>query len=72
MSVIAQAKMYNIRPSEVLYIKDEYTAYCFNEACTNFMLHIKNKEKPDYTRVKKKKVQNKHYSNFTSMYNDLK
>lgn len=36
------------------------------------MLHIKNKEKPDYTRVKKKKVQNKHYSNFTSMYNELK
>ena len=32
--LLAMVKRYNKLPSELMSIEDEYTAYCFNEACT--------------------------------------
>lgn len=34
LSVIAIATTFGSLPSEVMHIKDEYTAFCFDEACT--------------------------------------
>ena len=47
-NVIAIAKEFGCLPSEVMSIKDEYTAYCFNEACINVLMRIKNKETPHW------------------------
>lgn len=40
------AKAYNKLPSEIMRIQDEYTAYCFDEACDEIMYHIGKEEKP--------------------------
>lgn len=32
--------MWSVRPSELLFIKDEYTAYCFDQACGHFGMSI--------------------------------
>ncbi|HFL3268798.1 TPA: hypothetical protein ACG3Q9_001855 [Clostridioides difficile] len=34
--------MYNKMPSEILRIKDEYTSFCFDEACMFLVDAIKN------------------------------
>ena len=36
----------SILPSQVMGIEDEYTAFCFNEACALIITRLKNKEKP--------------------------
>lgn len=36
----------SILPSQVMGIEDEYTAFCFNEACALIVSRLKNKEKP--------------------------
>ena len=33
MRVINQSRQYNLRPSEIINISDEYTSFCFDEAC---------------------------------------
>lgn len=33
MRIINQSRTYKLRPSEVINIDDEYTAFCFDEAC---------------------------------------
>ena len=38
MRIINQSLKFNKLPSEILRIKDEYTAFCFDEAC----LYISN------------------------------
>lgn len=37
--------MYNKMPSEILRIKDEYTSFCFDEACMFLVDAIKNGKK---------------------------
>lgn len=37
--------MYNRMPSEILRIKDEYTSFCFDEACMFLVDAIKNDKK---------------------------
>ncbi|EGT3786020.1 hypothetical protein [Clostridioides difficile] len=37
--------MYNKMPSEILRIKDEYTSFCFDEACMFLVDAIKNDKK---------------------------
>lgn len=60
MSVLTMAKEYNKRPSEVIFIDDPYTAYCFDEACS-FILeqwdyeNNKWKVKPIWKEEKEKK-----------------
>ena len=67
VSVIAQAKMYNIRPSEVLYIKDEYTAYCFDEACALIRIRMEKGEEPVFRDIETKK----HYSSYLELAKDV-
>ncbi|WP_369703029.1 hypothetical protein [Clostridium moutaii] len=39
------AKTYKTRPSQILSIEDNYTAFCFDEAC-DYILSELSKEKP--------------------------
>jgi hypothetical protein len=54
-------------PSEVLRIKDEYTSFCFDEACMYIIEKLENKEEPrfiesetDQTTVKRKTFLDEH------------
>ena len=58
------SKQYSCLPSEVLGITDDYTAFCFNEACCEIMLRIQNDEKPHYRVQGEQTEQPKHYNNF--------
>ena len=42
------ARMYQERPSNILGIDDEYTSFCFDEACTYIMSKIDNGENPKF------------------------
>lgn len=63
-SVIAMSKMYNCLPSDLLKIEDDYTSFCFNEACAIIMMKIDKGEKPIY----KTEQEEQHYSNFKDLY----
>ena len=41
-------------PSQILRIEDDYTAYCFDEACALIMSKIDNDEKPKFKKIKEK------------------
>lgn len=56
------AQRYRKTPAEILSISDQYTAYCFNEACAVIMSHMDNKEEPTFTS---------RYKSFTDLYNDV-
>ncbi len=43
MSVLAMAKNYNQRPSQIINLTGEYEAFCFDEACTYIVSEL-NKE----------------------------
>ena len=53
------SKQYNCLPSEILGIEDDYTAFCFNEACMNIIIHLESGEKPRYIENKKNDYPNK-------------
>lgn len=62
------AERYKCLPSEILGIKDDYTAYCFNEACCQLMIRLDNEEKPYYIEQREQAEEPKHYSNFKDFY----
>ena len=43
MSILAMAKQFNQRPSQIINLTDEYEAFCFDEACTYIISEL-NKE----------------------------
>jgi hypothetical protein len=52
--------MYKKTPSELLFIQDEYTAFCLNQACAYIRSKIEyDKEEPVFT---------KKYSSFSQLY----
>lgn len=66
-SVISIAVRYDVRPSEVMGIKDDYTAFCFDEACCyiqNKLESLEEGEYPMYDEYKKEK----HYGGFKEFY----
>lgn len=61
------SKLYSCLPSVVLGIKDNYTAYCFNEACSYILLKLREGEE-----IKAgKSLENKTYSSFSDLYKNL-
>lgn len=48
------SRIYNCLPSQILRIEDDYTAYCFDEACALIMSKIDNDEKPKFKKIKRK------------------
>nr|DAG82223.1 MAG TPA: hypothetical protein [Caudoviricetes sp.] len=58
------SKLYKIRPSEVLFIEDPYTAFCLDEACYYIRTKMEvDKEKPSFV------VQ---YESFKDLYSQYK
>ena len=52
MGVLAMAQVYQCRPSTLICINDEYTAYCFDQVCA----YIRKQIEDGLTPVYKKKV----------------
>ena len=42
------SKTYKCRPSEILYLDDEYASYCFDEACSLFLNNLADKKTPHF------------------------
>ncbi len=60
LDIIAQSKLFSKTPSELLFIEDEYTAFCLNQACAYIRAKIEyEKEEPTFT---------KEYSSFSQLY----
>lgn len=51
--------MYQERPSKIMGLKDEYTSFCFDEACAYIISKLKDGEKPIFKR---------EYSSFSELY----
>lgn len=47
-SVLVIARQYNCLPSSVVGIEDNYTAFCFNEACSYIRQRMDNGDEPIY------------------------
>lgn len=57
--MLSLAQRYNVRPSSLLGELDDYTAYCFDEACAVIMTHLDKDEEPTFVEK---------YSSFSSLY----
>lgn len=62
------SKLYYKRPSEIIFLKDEYTAYCFDEACAYISSRIKDGEKPVFKKNDGDNIEKPHYSSPSEMY----
>lgn len=62
------SKLYNCLPSDIIGVEDNYTAFCFNEACAEIMLRLQNEEKPIY---REQVEEQEEYSNFTDFYKNF-
>ena len=65
-SVIAMAKQYGCRPSTVLGLDDDYTAFCFDEACNCIAYHLMNEEEANYREFDE--IKKNHYKSFSDLY----
>lgn len=63
MNLLGLVKIYNTRPSILLHIQDEYTAYCLDEACGYIISEIKNGKTPSFV---------KHYTRPSELYKELR
>lgn len=59
--------MYHCLPSAVLNIEDEYTAFCFNEACCYIAMRLQAGDKPHYVEPEAEQKQ-KEFKNFKDFY----
>ena len=67
MSVLAICKQYNCRPSELFDELDEYTAYCFDEACTFIIVKLQDSKDDDKAKPQfKQKDEEKPVQKFKS------
>lgn len=57
------SRYYQCRPSDIVGELDNYTAFCFDEACAYIRMKIEEGETPIY----KDQVE-RHYSSFSEMY----
>ena len=54
MSLIQMSQEFNERPSSLLGIEDEYTAYCLDEACAYIISNLREGKKPKFKSKKQK------------------
>lgn len=62
ISIINMSKIYNCRPSQIVSLEDEYTSYCFDEACAFIISKMNDGEVPRF-KVK--------MENFSDIYKNL-
>lgn len=55
--------MFNKTPAELLFIDDEYTAFCLNQACAYIRVKIEQDEEMPTFKVS--------YSSFTALYESI-
>ena len=48
-----QSRRFKKLPSEILRIKDEYTSYCFDEACEYILSQLDEEKKPVFLEDRK-------------------
>ena len=54
-------------------ITDEYTAFCFNEACAYIMAEINNGKKPKFKQIEaERKNKGKRFKSFKEYYQSIK
>ncbi len=73
MNVLAMSKQFQKRPSEILNICDEYTAYCFDEACMLIIAKLEDKQTPNWKNDggENKNGAVKHYSGVQDFFNAM-
>lgn len=53
------SQLYNKRPSEFIGGLDEYTAFCFDEACSYIISMMRQEKEPKWAdKVKENKIEN--------------
>lgn len=65
------SKLYHKRPSEIIFLEDSYTSYCFDEACAYIISRIKDGEKPVFERNEGSSIEKPHYSSPSEMYANM-
>ena len=65
------SKRYDVRPSELLSIPDEYTSYCFDEACLKILVNLENKKEPIFAKSQEENAVVQHYSRVSEFYNNI-
>lgn len=63
------SKMYHCPPSVIMHIDDEYTAFCFDEACCLIMTKLSEGETPQYLSYQDEKKEYKNFKDFYAQYN---
>ena len=51
MTVLTAAQRFHIRPSEMLRLRDDYDAYCFDEACCYMLGQLEEGKRPFFQRA---------------------
>ena len=59
LEVIDIARLYGIRPSNLVGVEDAYEAFCFDEACTYILARLEKGENPLFK---------KKYKSFSDIY----
>lgn len=72
LNVIAMSKIYNVRPSDIIGIEDDYTRYCFDEAMIYIIAKIKDGEKPNFSiKDEDGLIEKPHYSKMSDLYKSM-
>ena len=53
MPILNQSRRFKKLPSEILRIEDEYTSYCFDEACEYILSQLDEEKKPIFLEDRK-------------------
>lgn len=70
--MIAMSKLYDVRPSKLLSIDEDYAAFCFDEAVAYIISRIKDGETPDFSvRDNKGTIEKPRYSKMSDMYKSM-
>lgn len=74
LNILAMAKRYRQRPSNIVGVDDEYAAYCFDEACIFLYNALEDKKelKFDNGDSLKKQKEPKHYKSLSEFYNTIR
>lgn len=50
MNIITLSNIYKCRPSVIMDLNDEYTSYCFDEACAYILIKVEDGEEPRFRK----------------------
>lgn len=64
------SKQYSLRPSQIIGVEDDYTAFCFDEACAFIRAKLEAGEKPHYKVFREEQEVVQEYESFTEFYKD--